>query len=267
MTRRNPKTPTSRWQNFFAAQAAWDERHTQSIVELEREGMTPSEAYNEVRDTLADPEHRERWIREHASEVKDEGAPSGEAAYQVWADAYLRACKDRVYARNPAEELSEDDQAAVEKYLEFHRYDAKHLDTVDIKIPEVVYKGGKAMWVTYRSRKVDPSTLKRPKRPVDYIHEFDAGVHLYRADSGDGRERCEVPDEFRHVGALVKLGMCLGFMYKGPGGEIEGQSSRPLPELACSPDGKCLYVVQDRRRVIALIWGGALGVFARGIDG
>lgn len=255
------------WRLYFAEQARWDESHIQPITEMVKEGFDAVSAYNEVREILADPEFRTQWVVDHAGDAADENAPSPEAAYEVWSDAYLRACKDRVYAQNPSVELSEEDQEAVEKYLEFHRYDAKHLDTVDIKIPEVVYKAGKAMWVTYRSRKVDPSTLRRPRKPVDYIHDFDAGVHLYRTDAGEGRERTEVPEEFRHVGALVKLGMCLGFMYKGGGGEIEGQSSRPLPELACSPDGKCLYVVQDRRRVIALIWGGALGVFARGIDG
>lgn len=260
------------WREFFTEQARWDESHTQPLAELVQDGATPIAAYSELRDQLADPEHRLQWIANMADEIASEGAPSGEAAYKVWADAYLRIVKDRVYAANPScGELSDEDEAAVEKYLEFHRYDAKHLDTVDIQIPEIVYKGGKGGWVTYRSRKVDPSTLVRPKRPVDYIHEFDAGVNIYRPDAGEGRERTTVPDEFRHVGALVKLGMCLGFEYKNAGGVTEAQTSRPLPELACCinarGESKCLYVIQDRRRVIALIWGGALGVFARGIDG
>lgn len=269
------------WRTFFASQAKWDESHIQPVVEFVRDGMTPEGAYEELRTLLADPDYLADWRTQNAEEIADVGAPSAEAAFQVWSDAFLRHSKDRMYSltknpgrldarrrvHNPAPELSDEDTAAVEKYLEFHRYDSKHLDTVDIKIPDVVYKAGKGMWVTYRSSKVDPSTLIRPRRPVDYIHEFNAGVTIYRTEAGDGRERVTVPTEYRQVGALVKLGMCLGFMYKGPQGEVEGQTSRPMPELACSPDGKCLYVIQDRRRVLAMIWGGALGVFARGIDG
>jgi len=257
------------WRRYFSDQAHWDESHIQPVVEYIHDGMTPDAAYAELRATLADPDTQRDWIQQNADAIEEEGAPSGDEAYKVWADAYLRASKDRTYRQNPGDAAESD--AALEKYLEFHRYNAKHLDTVDITIPSVVYKGGKATWVTYRSGKVDPSTLRRPKKPVDYIHEFNAGVDLYRADPGDGRERVSVPSEFRHVGALIKLGMCLGFSYKGPDGAVEGSSSRPLPELACcvdaSGDSKCLYVIQDRRKVLAMIWGGALGVFARGIDG
>jgi hypothetical protein len=49
------------------------------------------------------------------------------------------------------------------------------------------------------------------------------------------------------------------------GREAEGRA--PLPDLCCTPDGKCLLVVQGKRKVLAMMWGGALGVFARGIDG
>ena len=74
-------------------------------------------------------------------------------------------------------EYPEQAHAAVKKYVEFHRYDPKKIVIgSDFEIPDRVYRGGKAKWVAYRSGKVDPSTMRKPKNPVNYIHEHDAGV-------------------------------------------------------------------------------------------
>jgi hypothetical protein len=156
-------------------------------------------------------------------------------------------------------------KAAVGKYEEFHRFKPKRLEMVDVVIPKMIVRAGKGVWVTYRSMKVDPTTMIRPRsKGVDYIHEFDAGVMIYIKD-GDG-PRVEVPKAF-HVDAMVKLGTCLGFCFKDGDDKVEAQSEPPMPDLCATPDGKCLFVVQDRKEVLAMIWGGALGVFARGIDG
>lgn len=162
---------------------------------------------------------------------------------------------------NP-EIYQEDVDAAVSKYAEFHRFDPKKLEEIaDLKIPTKVKKLGAARDVLYRSAKVDPATLRKPKRAVDYVHEFAAGVVAYAADgSGDS----EVPPSFAKVTAVVFLGKCLGFALRD-GTEAEGVA--PLPDLCCTPDGKCLFVIQDKKKVLHLFWGGALGVFARGIDG
>jgi len=40
-----------------------------------------------------------------------------------------------------------------------------------------------------------------------------------------------------------------------------------LPELYTIPAGTALLVVEDKRHVAAIIWGGALGVECRGIVG
>ena len=112
---------------------------------------------------------------------------------------------------------------------------------------------------------MDPSTLKKPKRPIDYIHEHDAGVETYIKDP---HPDTDVPEEFTDVGALVKLGDCLGFCVVGcDGEEVEAEATSPLPELYSTPDGKCLFVIQSKKDVLAASWGGALGVYARGIDG
>jgi hypothetical protein len=163
-------------------------------------------------------------------------------------------------ARNPAP-YQEDVDAAVGKFEEFHRYGPKKLQEVKLEIPARVKKLGGCKYVLYRSGKVDPATLKKPRKPVDYIHEHDAGVVAY---SVTGAADTDVPKSFRETTAVVYLGKCLGFAVKdGP----EAEATEPLPDLCCTPDGKCLLVVQDRKKVLAMMWGGALGVFARGIDG
>lgn len=162
----------------------------------------------------------------------------------------------------PAEIFAEDADAAVDKYKEFHRYDPRKVEEIrGLVIPRRVRKMGPAAYVLYRSGKVDPATLQKPKRPVDYIHEHDAGVTVY---STEGTGDTDVPKAIYETTALVRLGYCLGFKLKDG---TEAQGTAPLPDLCCTPDGKCLLVVQGKKQVLAMFWGGALGVFARGIDG
>jgi len=167
---------------------------------------------------------------------------------------------------NPMPKKNPDDVAAArDKYEEFHRYaPKKEIFEKSFSIPTKMRKAGKAKWVTYRSSKVDPATLKKPKKPVDYIHEHNAGVHTYLPDDPD----TDVPSSYRQVDALVKLGENLGFCFVDDDGEeIEAEGQGKLPKLYSTPDGKCLLVIQDRKKVLAMMWGGGLGVFARGIDG
>ncbi len=162
---------------------------------------------------------------------------------------------------------------ATAKYKEFHRYDPKEVGEfpASFRIPDRVYRAGTAKHVLYRSGKVDPETLRRPRQPVDYIHEHDAGVACYvprRQDAPDEAVPVDVPRRFIDVEALTRLGYCLGFAFECPDGEVcEGEGRSPYPDLYCTPDGKCLLVIQDRKTVLAMMWGGALGVFGRGIDG
>lgn len=159
---------------------------------------------------------------------------------------------------------------AVEKYREFHRFDPKKIVACpDLEIPARVRRAGKAKWVTYRSSKIDPGTMERPRGTFDYIHEHDAGVETFLVDR---ESDTEVPREFQLDPStdpgLVVLGKCLGFCFEDTHGNVrEAQGTKPLPDLCCTPDGKCLIVVQSGKQVLAMMWGGALGVFARGIDG
>lgn len=163
------------------------------------------------------------------------------------------------------------DGDAVDKYVEFHRYEPKDIGAFpdSFHIPDRMYRAGKSLWVTYRSTKVDPETLRKPRKPVDYIHEHDAGVTTYTTKPLDAdAEGVDVPMRFRSTSALVRLGQCLGYCHDDASGQpAEARASRPMPELYTTPCGKCLLVIQGRKSVIAMVWGGGLGVFARGIDG
>lgn len=162
-------------------------------------------------------------------------------------------------------------ERAVAKYVEFHRYDPKLVGEFppSFVIPKRMYRAGRALWVTYQSGKVDPESLRKPTRPVNYIHEHDAGVTTYVTKPVDSdAEGVDVPDRIRRVEALTRLGFCLGFCFEdGNGEKCEAEGRRPLPDLYTTPDGKCLLVIQSRKQVLAMMWGGGLGVFARGIDG
>lgn len=169
-------------------------------------------------------------------------------------------------------------EAAVAKYREFHRYEPELVSTfpAGFAIPTMMIPVGRAKYTMYRSGKVDPSTLKKPRKPISYVHEHDAGVLCYLPvddedldELGVDADPITVPASFANAEALVKLGESLGCAFQCEGDEEpwEIESVTPLPELYCTPDGKCLLVIQDRLSVLAMIWGGALGVFPRGIDG
>lgn len=172
-------------------------------------------------------------------------------------------------------------EEAIEKYQEFHRHAPERVGEFGhrFRIPERVIRVGDAKHVLYRSDKVDPETLRRPRRPIDYIHEHNAGVGTYlpvlahgaydpelEAALGGAPRPQEVPSKFCEVDTLVRLGICLGFAFSRDG-DHEFEAIPPMPDLYCTTDGRCLLVIQSRREVLAMMWGGALGVFARGIDG
>jgi hypothetical protein len=164
-----------------------------------------------------------------------------------------------------------DKTAAEAKFTEFHRFPPRKLGEFadGFAIPRIVYHAGAGRWVTYRSDKTDPETLKKPRAPINYIHEHNAGVGYYLSSPTEHTtKRCDVPERFIEVDALALLGINLGYCFvTDDGEEIEAVSTKPKPELYATPDGKCLLVVQSKKKVLAMAWGGALGVFARGIDG
>lgn len=138
-----------------------------------------------------------------------------------------------------------------------------------IRIPEKMVVLGAAEHVCYRSKKRDPETWRVPQRAVDYIHEHGKGVRVCVPMSSKLREpgdrMIQVPLYIRGVSALARLGECLGFAFRDKGEVIEVDGKRPLPELFSVASGKALFIIQDRAKVEAIIWGGRLDVEARGI--
>jgi hypothetical protein len=157
--------------------------------------------------------------------------------------------------------------AGVRKYVEFHQLEPRKVGRfpATFEIPAEVKLGGTAKQVLYRSDKLNPTT-GADEGVIDYFHDHKDGVRIYRTDAHFGGQARRVPNWIRNVKALVRLGDCLGFTYADEDGyEVRAKGKKPYPELYCIPSGKALLVVQGKRRVLAIIWGGRLGVEARGI--
>jgi hypothetical protein len=156
---------------------------------------------------------------------------------------------------------------AVGKYIQFHRHDPHKIGEFhrDLAVPRTVVCVGEAVDVLYRSDKLNPTTGE-DEGWIDYVHDHSSGVMIYRCDRRAQGTEVEVPDWIRNERALYWLGDCLGFAFRGPDGKrVEAKGTNPLPELYAIESGRALMVIQGKRTVLALIWGGSLGVEARGI--
>lgn len=154
-------------------------------------------------------------------------------------------------------------------FADFHKYEAEEIKAFpsSFRIPERAPCVGPALYVLYRSAKCDPITYLKPDKPIDYIHEHKPGVKVYILDSSE----CEgpvrsVPKYIHEADTLVLLGKCLGFAYSNVNGDEENLECTSC-ELYSIPNGKALLVVEKKREVLAMIWGGKLNVEPRGIVG
>ncbi len=136
-----------------------------------------------------------------------------------------------------------------------------------LEIPDQAICLGDAVNVLYASDKLNP-TDGSDEGWIDYIHEHSSGVRAYCAPgrSAPAGDLVTVPAWIRNADQLTWLGRCLGFAYRDEGGrERKAKGTQPLPELYTVPSGKALLVIQSKRTLLALIWGGRLGVERRGI--
>jgi hypothetical protein len=162
-------------------------------------------------------------------------------------------------------------ERGVKMYETFHAREPRRVGAFprSFELPDQVLVVGKAIHVAYRSDKRDPETGVIPPRPIDYIHEHEAGVvvGLCEDEGYPGTVRA-LPGKIRDVDALVFLGQCLEFKWKGRDEEVLAEGRRPMPLLFSTPSGKALVVVtHDKRRPMAVIWGGKLRIEWRGIVG
>lgn len=151
----------------------------------------------------------------------------------------------------------------ISKYAEFTKFQPRRVTTFDFKIPTKLYCVGSADWTYYESKKWE-------NKPNWYKHEHEAGVKIYVPQLIDDQrgDIVETPTMLRETKTLVKLGNSLGFEYTDlDGAGIEAETSKPYPELYCTPSGKALLVIQGKKTLIACFWGGWLSVTARGIVG
>ncbi len=157
---------------------------------------------------------------------------------------------------------------AVSRYRAFHQQDPRKVGDFhrDLVIPREAVCVGSAINVLYRSDKLNPTTGE-DEGWIDYIHDHGAGVKVYRTDRDADGEIVTVPAALRRPTQLYWLGDCLGFAYKDleTGKKVDAKSTRPLPELYATPSGRGLLVIQGKRRLLAMICGGRLGVEPRGI--
>jgi hypothetical protein len=216
-----------------------------SLLRAHRDGLVDLQRADVTRDL--DPDDLE------ASHVRD---PIGAEYHYILAPA-----------RNPADR-GRDEQEARDMFRRFHQLEENRVYVRDITMPGFALPVGRARHVLYRSSKIDPETDRPPRGGAqNYIHEHDAGVMLYEP-CGPNAGGVAMPKEFAECEGLARLGFCLGIAFTGPEGhEYEMEGSKPLPELYCVPSGKALVIVQSKREILYIAWGGALGVEPRGIVG
>jgi hypothetical protein len=158
---------------------------------------------------------------------------------------------------------------AERKYIEFHTTEPNSIGrfNVDMKIPSTAKLAGTAVNVLYSSDKLNPTTGE-DEGWIDYIHDHKGGVRVFRTDAHYSGPTRRVPNWIASQTELTWLGYCLGFSYRDEDGYlVKADATEPLPELYTTPNGRALLVIQGKRRVVAIIWGGKLGVERRGIVG
>lgn len=173
--------------------------------------------------------------------------------------------------RNPSSSSTDVSPRAISMYRGFHQKEPTKIGAFhpDLEIPDTAICVGDAVHVLYKSDKLNPETSE-DEGWIDYIHEHDGGVMVYRCDRAAASEGdpVKVPAWIRQAaeGGLVCLGFCQGFSYRDDDGhERKAKGKAPLPELYTLKSGKALLVIQGKRTLLALIWGGRLGVEPRGI--
>lgn len=159
-------------------------------------------------------------------------------------------------------------RSAENLYETFHQFEPEDVGSMpNLRIPREVTHVGEAKVMYYASDKLNPDTSE-DEGWIHYFHEHEGGVKFCVTDDEDEGKTVEVPNWVRSVNALTRIGDCEGFEYEDFDGKtVEAEGTGRLPEWYATPDGRALLIVQDKRRVIAILWGGSLDVRAEGVVG
>ncbi len=155
-------------------------------------------------------------------------------------------------------------RAAVEVFEDFHDFDHRRIGKFDgrMRIPSAVWVPGPCKYVTYKSDKWGKGTY-------EYIHTITSfpRVRIGLVEKFDGARRVTVPARVQKVEAVTLIGRCTGFSYVDVDGEAVECATNAKHEWFWSPSAKALILVEGKRRVVAVVWGGKLNVEPRGIVG
>jgi hypothetical protein len=135
------------------------------------------------------------------------------------------------------------------------------------KIPREAIYVGAAKIMYYTSDKLNPETGE-DEGNIPYYHEHSKGARTYVTDESRDGDLRPIPKWIYAVDALVKLGTCDGFVYEDSDGETrEAKATGRKPDWYATPSGKAILAIQDKRTVLAIVWGGQLRVEWRGVVG
>lgn len=151
----------------------------------------------------------------------------------------------------------------------FHQFEPRDIGEFrrGFSIPREATYVGNARVMYYTSDKLNPTTGE-DEGVIEYFHDHKDGVRMYVTDPHTEGEVRNIPKWIRDTQALVRIGDCDGFEYEDFSGEVQkAEATGRKPEWYAIPSGKALLVIQDKRRVLAIVWGGKLNVEWRGVVG
>jgi hypothetical protein len=174
----------------------------------------------------------------------------------TWSREQTRANPSRRSVRPPG--VSQ----ATKTFESFNEYPSKGVSKFakEIVVPERMPSPGPCRWVTYRSDKWKNGTH-------DYIHKISSYPRVKCVMAGEDYPTVKVPLKVRNATTLTQIGLrALGFAFEYDGEEYEAKVPAGT-EWFWSQSARALYLIQNKRKLIALVWGGQLNVEARGIVG
>lgn len=171
--------------------------------------------------------------------------------------------------RSNGAELGARAAKAAAMFRKFHTRDwrAEGAFHPSMAIPAQLMCLGDALNTDYQSDKLNPGD-GTDEGWIDYTHKHDGGVKIYAPVTGrrpGDNELVRTPAWIQRVDELTWLGKYLGGSYRTRGGRHEIAGTEPLPELFAAPSGKALFIVQNKRSLLFVLWGGRLTVERRGI--